>query len=293
LQSVFFTSSNVGFISGSSNAIFRTTNAGQNWELKTTPVSGYMNSLYFVDNNIGFAVGTSGKVMNTTDGGLTWLVLPLNSQSDLNDVSFIDANVGCIVGASGIIYRTTDGGTNWENISFAPISELQSIQFKDDGIGLAVGFGGAVARTTDEGSTWSVQQFTRINFLGLHFPGNDTGYVVGSSGSILKTIDGGTLVSGIKPGNEQLTVNDFTLSQNYPNPFNPITNIEFRIVNSGFVSLKVYDILGNEVASLVNEELTTGEYKVEFNGKGLSSGIYFYQLKTNNFIETRKMVMLK
>jgi hypothetical protein len=87
--------------------------------------------------------------------------------------------------------------------------------------------------------------------------------------------------------------NDFSLSQNYPNPFNPITNIEFRIADFGFVSLKVYDVLGNEIATLVNEEKPAGEYEVEFDGSELTSGIYFYKLTAGAFTQTRKMILLR
>jgi hypothetical protein len=86
---------------------------------------------------------------------------------------------------------------------------------------------------------------------------------------------------------------NYHLSQNYPNPFNPITNFEFRIADFGFVTLKVYDILGREVAVLVNEEKPAGKYIVEFDAAGLSSGIYVYQLRAGNFIETKKMVLMK
>jgi hypothetical protein len=93
---------------------------------------------------------------------------------------------------------------------------------------------------------------------------------------------------------EEIAVADgFELMQNYPNPFNPSTNIEFRIENFRFVSLKVYDILGNEVANLVNEEKDPGNYKISFNAARLSSGIYFYTLSAGNFVETKKMILLK
>jgi plastocyanin len=94
----------------------------------------------------------------------------------------------------------------------------------------------------------------------------------------------------------------FQLSQNYPNPFNPVTKIKYEIPlgfatspfsKGGFVTLKVYDILGNEVATLVNEVKSAGEYEVEFNENNLPSGIYFYQLKAGGFTETRKMVLMK
>jgi hypothetical protein len=85
----------------------------------------------------------------------------------------------------------------------------------------------------------------------------------------------------------------YYLSNNYPNPFNPSTKIKFEIPDLEFVSLKVYDVLGNEIATLVDEEKLAGEYEVDFDGKGLSSGLYFYTFKAGNFSETRKMVLLK
>ena len=103
------------------------------------------------------------------------------------------------------------------------------------------------------------------------------------------------LVSALE---EAIEVYDYSLSQNYPNPFNPSTNINFQIPQTGFVSLKVYDILGNEIKTLVNEELSPGKYEIEFDsGTGpvssLSSGIYFYQIKAGTFIQTKKMLLIK
>ncbi len=101
--------------------------------------------------------------------------------------------------------------------------------------------------------------------------------------------------------NESGIVEEFKLEQNYPNPFNPSTTFKYTIPSviaseakqSQFVTLKVYDILGNEIATLVNEEKSAGSYEVKFNANGLSSGIYFYKLQTGNFIETRKMNLVK
>ncbi|NNG27997.1 MAG: T9SS type A sorting domain-containing protein [Ignavibacteriaceae bacterium] len=90
-----------------------------------------------------------------------------------------------------------------------------------------------------------------------------------------------------------LVVDDFKLYQNYPNPFNPSTTISYQIPQQEFVTLKVYDILGNEIAVLVNENETAGNYEVNFNASSLPSGIYFYQIKAGSFIETKKMVLVK
>ena len=86
---------------------------------------------------------------------------------------------------------------------------------------------------------------------------------------------------------------EFKLSQNYPNPFNPVTRISYSLPQPGSVTLKVYDVLGSEVATLLNDEKPSGSYDVEFDAIGLPSGIYFYQLKTSNYIVTNKMILLK
>jgi hypothetical protein len=92
---------------------------------------------------------------------------------------------------------------------------------------------------------------------------------------------------------QQTTPSEFILYQNYPNPFNPTTKIGFRISGFGFVVLKVFDALGNEVVKLVDEEKPAGEYEIEFNASNLSSGIYFYRLSVGTFTETKKMLLLR
>ena len=92
---------------------------------------------------------------------------------------------------------------------------------------------------------------------------------------------------------DKITVEDFELKQNYPNSFNPSTNISFVIPTSGLVNLKVFNILGNEITTLLSEQLLAGEHTVPFNAAGLSSGIYFYSLTVNNFTKTKEMVLLK
>jgi len=86
---------------------------------------------------------------------------------------------------------------------------------------------------------------------------------------------------------------DYSLSQNYPNPFNPSTSIQYSVSNGQYVSLKVYDVLGTEVATLVNEEKPQGTYEVEFDGTDLPSGIYIYRLTSGSFTASKKLVLLK
>jgi hypothetical protein len=85
----------------------------------------------------------------------------------------------------------------------------------------------------------------------------------------------------------------YALSQNYPNPFNPTTKIDFAIRNNGFVSLKIFDILGREVRQLVNETKNAGVYSVEFNAAEFASGVYLYKLESNGFVDVKKMMLIK
>ncbi|MBK9097156.1 MAG: T9SS type A sorting domain-containing protein [bacterium] len=103
------------------------------------------------------------------------------------------------------------------------------------------------------------------------------------------------MYSHLPTGIEQIEgeLSTYNLSNNYPNPFNPTTTIKFQIPEMGFIALKIYDILGNEITTLVNEELQAGNYEVEFDASSISSGIYFYRLQSGSFVETKKMILLK
>ena len=132
-----------------------------------------------------------------------------------------------------------------------------------------------------EGHSWGLWRATIDRMLIYFFPDNSN-FVRNENNTIVK---------------------DFTLYQNYPNPFNPSTTIKYELLESNFVSIKIFDALGKEISTLVNEEKQAGEYEVEFNVSNLAggisakgvyaTGIYFYQLKVGKFIETKKMTLLK
>jgi hypothetical protein len=117
----------------------------------------------------------------------------------------------------------------------------------------------------------------------------NVGYIVGNTGTILKTVNGGI-------GIQQISTNvpgGFRLEQNYPNPFNPVTNIEFSIPKSGHIKLSVFDINGKQVSVLADQNLSVGTYNADFDAAHLSSGLYFYTLETNSFIQTKRMILVK
>jgi len=99
------------------------------------------------------------------------------------------------------------------------------------------------------------------------------------------------IITGVE---EEIPItNDFTLLQNYPNPFNPSTTIRFAVTSPGITTLKIYNSLGEEVATLLNKELTSGSYEIKWNAAGLPSGVYFYRLRSGGFIDTKKMILIK
>jgi predicted secreted protein len=139
------------------------------------------------------------------------------------------------------------------------------------------------------GCGYSVQQTSDDGYVGSGLRGSTSEDV-----SFLKTT---TDIVDVEPGSGSIP-SDISMSQNYPNPFNPTTSIRYQIPEIGLVTIKVYDILGSEVATLVNEEKPAGTYEVQFNshsveGRNLMSGIYFYQLKAGDYSETKKMILLR
>ena len=126
----------------------------------------------------------------------------------------------------------------------------------------------------------------------MQFINYDTGWIVGTNGVILKTTNANNLVISNVEKTESLP-SEYSLSQNYPNPFNPSTTISFKIPKTDFVSLKIYDALGNEIKTIVNEIKTAGKFSVNFDGSNLPSGVYFYRLTSGNFSKTKKLLLLK
>jgi hypothetical protein len=142
-----------------------------------------------------------------------------------------------------------------------------------------------ISKSINGGATWTNQNSGTGNDLwSVYFTDENKGWAVGSFGTILHTTNGD--VTFIEDENNFAQPEIFLLQQNYPNPFNPGTKISWQ-------TLKVYDILGNEVATLVNEYKDAGYHEIEFNAAGLSSGVYFYRIQVGDFIETKKMVLLR
>jgi len=322
LNSIFFLNENIGWIAGAIYAdsgyndntfpiILKTTNGGSNWQLKSVPTSlpygYYLNDVFFIDANIGFAVGGGGNIggaygsiFKTTDGGENW-VEQIALSANYKSIAFLDEQNGIAVGRwgySGIptIVRTTDGGINWSNVFQQwPGGSFNSVALINSNYAWVVGgFGlseGTILFSSDNGQNWSPQGEYLSILNDIYFINSSTGWAVGDNGTILHTTNGG--VSFVDEEQINTIPTDFLLSQNYPNPFNPSTKIKYSVSQSSKVVLKVFDFLGNEIETLINEEKPAGSYELTWVAANLPSGVYFYQLKAGSLLETKKMILLK
>lgn len=148
----------------------------------------------------------------------------------------------------------------------------------------------------DNGVVVAVNNLTSSNPFILKAPSTGTYTVNAGFKSPSRQYGTTTVVLNVSGVNENLidfNPNEYKLYTNYPNPFNPSTKIRYAIPQTSFTTLKVYSVTGKEVATLINEEKTPGVYEVSFDGKGLSSGIYFYKLQSGSFSDIKKMILLK
>jgi len=305
LFDIAFSDENNGWIIG--NANFRTTDGGTTWiEQYGLVLEG--EAICFADANNGWVVGAQGKIFRTTNGGTDWIQQTSGTTNQLWDVSFTDVNNGWAVCTEyvdslyinyGLILHTTNGGTTWTSSKTSGTSEgLQSVFFTDADNGWVGGGGGVdnlyglILHTTDGGINWTRQiNGTTGGLASIYFTDESNGWAVGGFGTILHTTNAGaTFVE-----EEQITEvpTEFLLSQNYPNPLNPSTKIKYSIPQSSNVVIKVFDILGSEIETLVNEEKPAGTYEVNWNAANLSSGVYFYRLQAGDYTSVKKMILLK
>jgi hypothetical protein len=235
--------------------------------------------------------------MSDNDGqgwGLT--VMGAGQPLSFYATSFVNATTGWAVGAyqatGSILHETTLSGFVWTLQSAPTTNPLYGVSFTSVDSGTPVGSGGTIVHTTDGGAGWTIQQTsTQQSLNAVSFVDSHNGIAVGDSGTILLTTNGG--LTGVAQQIQPEVPGLFHLEQNYPNPFNPGTKVRFTIREAGLATLKVFDVLGNEVATLVDEALNAGTFEVSFDAGGRASGTYFYRLRSGNTVLTRKMALLR
>ncbi len=191
---------------------------------------------------------------------------------------------------SGNVYMSTDNGDNWNlSLNVGAAMDILSI---GSNIFIA-SYGDGVWRSTNYGNNWSQinDGFNTSAYKTFSLTKNNQDIFVGTETVGVWKRPLSQIVTAVE--NETITPTEFTLEQNYPNPFNPSTSIQYQISSISQVTLIVYDVLGNEIVTLVNEEKLAGSYEVTFDASGLASGIYLYKLTAGSFIQTRKMILVR
>jgi photosystem II stability/assembly factor-like uncharacterized protein len=295
--------------------IAKTTDGGNNWIVTNAPgvagSSAILRTVMVIDNLFyGFGTYPAGNVYFTTDGGATWNFpnSGVGKYSIPTGFAFSsDKTYGITVEASSLpnIKRTTNGGVNWSWINTGgDVTGYFSRMIWVYGTSTCyltgeVGSGGTIKKSVDNGATWVTQSTAGTTMLYsidlVYVSGTVYAYAIAVNGRVIKLYD---ILTGVESTDNTVPA-DYSLSQNFPNPFNPTTKIKYSVPETGHapslqhVILKIYDILGRDVATLVNEEKSAGSYTVELNAAKLSSGVYFYKLIAGEFIQTKKMLLIK
>lgn len=270
----YFFNGHTGFLVGSEGNIIKTDDVGQTW---TNIYSGVVEDLWaikFLNRQIGFVVGDFGRILKTEDGGLTWRKVDSGTQEDVYSIAFLNDKEGWVGTENGLRY-TQDGGETWKGVPL-PYEHglIRKIEFDDEGNGFAYTYNGLLSM---------------VSYY-------DTDTKVGSHVYFLRMLNSTTDMSNNSPAQSLPT--DPILFPNYPNPFNATTKIEYQLSQAGPVTLKIYNLQGQLVRTLVEEDKRTGSHSVQWDGqsdagKAVASGIYVYVLESAGCKKSEKLLLLK
>lgn len=307
LKSICFINGSTGYVCGSSGVIRVTYDGGSSWSPQSSGTTETLNSIDFEETNYdnGYAVGENGVALYTDNGGMTWTRQATGSSTGINSVFVkelpaVSSTTSLLIKLVGRVskYASRTGSSalpvelasfnfslsdNDVNLQWKTVSEINNsgfdVQRSINNQWVSIGF------VNGSGTTSEPQSYI--------FDDNDLSHGVYSYR--LKQIDYNGNFQYYNLSQEVIigAPDKIELKQNYPNPFNPSTKIIFRISQSGQAVLKVFDISGKEVKTILDKQVEAGYYSYEFNGSDLSSGIYFYTLYFKGNTITRKMTLIK
>jgi photosystem II stability/assembly factor-like uncharacterized protein len=300
---------NTGIAVGMNNVVLRTTDAGIGWSKIdmgsiSTPAWRAL-SFYSTTNGVIAGDGSIGTMAKTTDGGQTWQATTNPAYSGhtggIFGIAFFDQNNGTAAVEDGdaavyYVYKITDAALPVQLRSFTFSISENAVTLNWNTATEINNYGFDIERSAG-GTVW-----TKIGFVQGHLNSNSPknySFTDSPTGGTqfqyrLKQLDTDGKYEYSSVVNVILTMPAaYAVDQNYPNPFNPATVIKYQIPTSSHVSLKVYDLLGREVANLVDEQKNAGVYNVTFNGSSLSSGVYFYNITAGSYHSIKKMLLIK
>jgi photosystem II stability/assembly factor-like uncharacterized protein len=278
-------------------AFVRTTDGGQTWAVVNTnlPLGDvqYHGRTDFVSPQVGWTYVLNDGVYKTTDGGKEWkrIYIPVNGFGGL---FFLNDSVGFYTWSGypsdGGVSKTTDGGLTWRKTLSG--SQIVFVRWATGGNHFWAG-GDSLYLSTDVGETWQkILSAKSMGACGLlweaSFLTDDIGMISGQCAVLGMSSD-----PVVSVAIQKRTPEGLELKQNYPNPFNPSTTIRYAVPSRTHVVIKIFNILGDEVATLVDGVKDPGSHEVTWNGTGISSGVYLYRLQAGHFIETKKLLLVR
>jgi photosystem II stability/assembly factor-like uncharacterized protein len=300
IEDVKFTDMNNGWIVGldqgfgGDKSVYKTTDGGLTW---TQPISdgAFMVAVDFPDALHGYIATLHSSYRYTTDGGASWQsgnYPPYFMTPTVSDIDFIDANNGWVVGWDGFVTHTSDGGATWANQDIGTITDhLFSVQVISptevwaSGREADLSMNGVLYHSIDGGATWTREITTPYPYWGYALAATPSRLWFAGYEGIIYTKD---ITTGIY--SEQLQ-HALQALQAWPNPFNNSTSINYIVSNTADVKLTIFDMLGKEVAVLVNENKKGGMYKVSWNPAHVQPGIYYCQFVEGKKAQTIKLIL--
>ena len=298
IDNIFMFSNTNGFMSGDPVggrfSLWKTTDGGNSWDstglylASYSGESGVINNLFVDGNNVWMGIQGSYKIFRSTNYGSNWTMF--YTPAIVNCFWSNNPSSGFYILGATQLYSTTNSGGNWSQIPGTPGSAyLCGLT----GIGNEWWYirnGLSIYYSSNNGTSWTTQYTVPSKNFSAISKARMSKYIwcVRNTGGISRY----GIVSGIINISKSVP-SEYKLFQNYPNPFNPKTKIKFDIKENTYVTLKIFDIMGKEISILINQNLNSGSYSADFDASLLSSGIYFYVLKADNFIDTKRMIIVK
>ena len=278
-----------------SYGVYKTTNLGNNWDL----LIQIPYAQTFARSSSVMYLGTQGLGMRfSTNGGANWVSTSNHSNANIKHIIIYDNNLyGAIYGVGFGVFNTTSGSWTLQNNGLSNLNI--NFLYRIGNTIFALTQGGGIFKSNIGAWNWTQinEGLTNQNIYAMGEK-DDYVYATSDSGKVFKRLK--SQVVSIKPVASTVP-SEYSLEQNYPNPFNPMTNIQFTVYlcHSGvgrnpLIVIKIFDITGKEVRTLVNEELSAGKYEILFDAEGISSGVYFYSMSANGrLISNKRMVLIK
>ena len=269
---------------GTASGVFMTTNNGGLW---TQSGLTWDTRILYLNGNTIYAGTYLGGLHISTDNGTSWMA----RNSGLGNMRVLSITVNgnnLFAGTEGGIFLSTNNGLNW-TAGWLTNQTIYSLAASNNRIFIGSNIGSLVS--FDNGLSWININFGFVSVTNVYsYLINNDHIFAGTNNSVwrhvLSEVIGISTISNHVP-------KTYSLSQNYPNPFNPSTKIKFDVLRSNIVTLKVFDVLGREIATLVNEQVKPGTYEVDWNASNYPSGVYFYTMRTEGYTETKRMILIK